>query len=230
MENFGYQQNVWQLELEQMERAELSSGTQKATNKRQEIKHSLTHFAHSGDEMILNMVLSSNTSSNSSDVLDPVMAKVIAIPEMVNGSGDGQGLLNLLINENVPSSFYSNTLVKALIQYKWEQFAKKELLQTFVVYFVFLASFTVFAMLFRNTDDLYKLENLSAGDVVVLALLFFFYCLFMVIQVLKDKQVDQHEKQVKRRELLGMSSFPSKKKSPLLSSFEQYLRSPSPIP
>ena len=82
-------------------------------------------------EVLLNMIGNSlDKASNSSSTLDPVMAKVIAIPEMVNGSsGDGQGLLNLLINANVPSSFYSNTLVKALIQYKWERFAKKELLQ-----------------------------------------------------------------------------------------------------
>ncbi|CAD7935961.1 unnamed protein product [Amoebophrya sp. A25] len=95
--------------------------------------------------------------------LEPMMAKVVAIPEMVSGDGgDGQGLLTLLMEHNAPSSFYASTPARILIDYKWETFARDELQMYFVSYVIFLASYTIFALQLRERESAYKFGVLGA--------------------------------------------------------------------
>lgn len=96
--------------------------------------------------------------------MEPVCAKVIAIPEMISGkSGDGQGLLNLLMENGAPSSFYTTTPARILIEYKWNNYARDELQMHFLAYAVFLCSYTIFSMQMRMEVNIhpFALENLE---------------------------------------------------------------------
>eukprot|EP00392_Amoebophrya_sp_AT5.2_P005619 g5628.t1 len=112
--------------------------------------------------------------------LEPMTAKVLAIPEMVSGSGDGQGLLTLLMECNVPSSFYASTPARILINYKWEAYARDELQMYFVTYVLFLLSYTVFAIQLRERLDPYDFEPTKEVEhqlVAGLTLVFYLGCM-----------------------------------------------------
>ncbi|CAD7972208.1 unnamed protein product [Amoebophrya sp. A120] len=111
--------------------------------------------------------------------LEPMEAKVVAIPEMVSGSGDGQGLLTLLMEHNVPSSFYASTPARILINYKWESYARDELKMYFVTYVIFLASYTVFAIQLREKVEPFRFEILDLEHYVTCigTAVFYFCCM-----------------------------------------------------
>eukprot|EP00392_Amoebophrya_sp_AT5.2_P006453 g6465.t1 len=78
--------------------------------------------------------------------LGPVEPYIVALPELIPAES---GLLNVLVDNNVPSSFFLKPVVRVLIDYKWKVFARDELFFHFRTYFVFLLAYTLFCMQLR---------------------------------------------------------------------------------
>ncbi|CAD7934612.1 unnamed protein product [Amoebophrya sp. A120] len=82
--------------------------------------------------------------------LGPVSPFVVAVPELIPAE---TGLLDVLVENDVPSSFFLKPIVRVLIDYKWKIYAHDELIFHLRAYFIYLVAYTVFCLQLRMHSE-----------------------------------------------------------------------------
>ena len=74
-------------------------------------------------------------------------ASMVRLP-FAAGTGDNSLLLRL-VDSNISFNAYGCETLNAIIDYKWQRFAKRSIYTKMIIYLIYIAAYTAFAIIIR---------------------------------------------------------------------------------
>eukprot|EP00798_Chlamydomonas_sp_ICE-L_P018926 gene18926-25491_t len=99
-------------------------------------------------------------------------------------------LETLIGNTQINVKTFGSETLKAIINYKWDRFAKKQIFTKALVYMVFISIFTVYAIIRTDMDPDDSLaecmqDSISATGIVLSVIIFFFGLYYLALEVIQ---------------------------------------------